>query len=599
MKTSIEEVALETITPAKGIDPRRARSSEAFQSLMASIKAEGVLQPPILRRSEAGFEILAGNRRVAAIRALIKEGASIPGMPGLAGNGSAIIVANVVEAEDDGHARLIALSENTVREDLHQIDEFEMVAKLIDKDGQTVEGIASRFGWSTMKVRQRLALGQLHPTIRDAWRAEDIDDSSVKAFTRIPDPKRQKAVFEQLKQQDRLFSSHIRAAAGCDHNAVTSLRAVGVEAYKAAGGAIVEDLFGDDPVVCDPALVQQMAADKIEATCRELEAAGWSFAVPRETVKDFYLWPRMQPPKVSYTADERKRNTEAAAVLLGFEDQDPEDLAAADREQHDAAQRFIDDIEKAALLRAYKPDLRKKAGCFVWIDSDGLQIEYGRQRPAEARKEARAKDSATGGADAAENVAPAISNAVATDLSAIRTVVAAAAMEASPHLALAALLASVIATPYGNGPLKIQAYGMPQLTPTDDGAPENFFDLLNRLRDLDVSSLGKSLAVWISRSLDLRVYNAAAEPDDEADAIVAAIDPAEWQRTARECFDPQNYFSRIPIALSKAALVEMLGADYEARGKKGELVEAAVAAQKQTGWLPQQLRHPSDIGAQS
>jgi len=503
-----------------------------------------------------------------------------------------------IESSGDGAAREIALAENVQREPLHPIDEFQQFAALL-KAGQTPEELSVRFGKSLRGIRQRLALGALAPEIIAAWRAGELRDDAAQAFTLSEDGKRQAEVYQRLKKQGNVYAHAIRSALGTDHNASVALGIVGADEYRAAGGTLTEDLFGSHHAVSDPKLAQKLLAEKIEATCSELEADGWSFAIERGTATNWHLWPKLTP-KVGYTADERKRKTESAAIVLKYRDRDFDYLTDEERAENDAAEADGEAVEREALLRAFKPDLRKKSGCFVYVEHGELKIAYGVQKPATAKAEQKKAAKESGEAPAADEAPPTISNAVATDLSSTRTIVAAKALEAHPRLALSVLLAALERERvYGSGPLKIRTEGMRHLTPDNLADPLDFAERLNQLRDIDLEETLAALAIPVSRALDMRFYNAAAGPDDEADAIAAAIDPAEWQSLALERFDAQNYFSRIPIALISDALKEMLGGDYEPRGKKGELVEAAVAAQKRFGWLPQQLRHPSEINAQA
>lgn len=585
-------IPLARIVEAPTINPRRTNTS--VESLKADIATHGLLQRPAVRPKGDRLQIVFGSRRIRALRELAKAGLRYPGQPDDVGGQPCAEV--IVKDADDAAAQEIALAENVQREQLHPIDEFEGFAALL-KAGHTAEAIAARFGKSLRGIKQRLALGTLAPEIIAAWRAGDLRDDAAEAFTLTYDHKWQLEVYHRLKKQGGVWAHAVRALLGADHNASEAIAIVGVEAYRAAGGTVVEDLFGDHLAVSDPKLAQKLLAEKIEATCRELEADGWSFAIDRSAAPNYYLWPKLTP-KIGYTADERRRKTEAAATDLKYRERDDDDLTDEERAEYQAAIEEAEAVEREALLRAFKPDLRSKSGCFVYVQNGSLRIVYGVQKPATVKAEQKKAAKESGATPAAEDAPLTISNAVATDLSAVRTKVAAQALAADPVAALRLLYATLISGNGSTGPMRIRADGMPQLTP-DDGEYVSFATAFELARDMDLASLAAALAVPLSRSLDLRVYNAASPPDDEDDALVASIEPAEWRERAIESFDPSDYFGRIPVPMIKAALIEMMGADYEPRGKKGELVAAAVAAQKQTAWLPQQLRHPSDITAQA
>src|SRR6185437_11284607 len=74
------------------------------------------------------------------------------------------------------------LIENFARRDPDPFSGYETFAKLI-KCGRTVDGIAATFGITPQTVKQRLALANLLPKIKEAYRAEEVDDETVQHLT--------------------------------------------------------------------------------------------------------------------------------------------------------------------------------------------------------------------------------------------------------------------------------------------------------------------------------------------------------------------------------------------------------------------------------
>lgn len=584
-------VCLSQISRAPHIDPRH--ESTDLAELTANISVNGLAQPPLLRCIQDNpplFEIVAGNRRIQAVAAIRDAGGSIKGERLDADPMIPVWVYPLGELSDD-EARALALAENVCREDLHPVDEFEAFAQRVNA-GASVEAIAAEYHCSARDVLQRLALGQLHEGLRAAWRNAELDFEQATTFTLIPDLARQMVVFEDLRKRGVLCLSQIRAAAGVDYSANDALEIVGAEAYRAAGGVIVEDLFGDSNAVSDPDLARRMLVELINDRCKKLEDDGWSFAVPRACVKEHYTWPKLAP-KVGYTADERRRKTEAAAIALKYQDAD---LTDAQADELEAANKDAADVEITALQRAFKPELRAQSGCFVYASGGKLQIDFGVQRPALTRKESPAK-TATAGEQA--DSAPTISNAVAHDLSVMRTVIISRALMRDPRLVLE-LVVSTLRTGDPNGPLRIKAQGLPQLTPESESTVDYLLpNELEAARDRTTEQLLEDLAILGARAIDVRRGSAATLMNDDEGALCAAIDAGVWREVERDAFDAQSYFARIPVPLLITALKEMLGADYAANGKKADLVEAAVAQARETGWVPPELRHPSEFISQS
>jgi len=91
-------------------------------------------------------KVIAGNRRLAALRDVYKDSARPPK------------VLCVLRSVDDDTADALALAENFVREPMHPLDEAEAFAKLAREEAKGVESIASEFGVSQPYVRQRMKL---------------------------------------------------------------------------------------------------------------------------------------------------------------------------------------------------------------------------------------------------------------------------------------------------------------------------------------------------------------------------------------------------------------------------------------------------------
>jgi ParB family chromosome partitioning protein len=91
---------------------------------------------------------------------------------------------------DDAEAIEASLLENVARRDPSPVREWETFVRLIT-EGRTIDGIAAMFGITVTQVRQRLALGNLLPKIREAYRGEAIDDETVRHLT-LASPAQQK-----------------------------------------------------------------------------------------------------------------------------------------------------------------------------------------------------------------------------------------------------------------------------------------------------------------------------------------------------------------------------------------------------------------------
>lgn len=129
--------------------PRTNFSDDKFNELKASIKERGILQPILVREKENGFEVIAGERRLKAARALDIE--NIPA---------------IIKKVTDQEALVIALIENIQREELNPIEEAEAYKRLIEEFNFSHEAIAQSVGKERSTVTNLLRLLKLSSEIQ-------------------------------------------------------------------------------------------------------------------------------------------------------------------------------------------------------------------------------------------------------------------------------------------------------------------------------------------------------------------------------------------------------------------------------------------------
>ena len=147
-------------------DPVNVRKTDKAPTsqFIASIREEGILEALTVRKNGDGYFVTNGGKRLIALQALVKEGTLKDD----------VVVPCVLREVDDKAARNISLALNHMREQMHQVDEYEAFADLLH-DGMTPDDIGKKYGLTKREVDQVLALGKLSPVIRKAWRDEDIE----------------------------------------------------------------------------------------------------------------------------------------------------------------------------------------------------------------------------------------------------------------------------------------------------------------------------------------------------------------------------------------------------------------------------------------
>jgi ParB family chromosome partitioning protein len=345
---------------------RKTPASEAAEAeLRASIAAHGLQQNLVVApaNGDGVHEVIAGGRRLAALKALRAEG-KLP---------AECAVPCFIRTES---AAEISLAENMVRQAMHPADQFEAFAALADA-GETVPAIAGRFGVPEKLVRQRLKLGKVAAELLAAYRAEEMDLETLMAFTLTDDHRRQLAVWSQVRN-DPYGVSHYTVRRLLTEKSIAAGsrlgRFVGAEAYEQAGGSMSRDLFSerDDGYFDDVKLVHKLALQKLETKARELEAT-WKWAKPMlEPDYGFVAeFARVHPRPISVPAEvteELERLNQRAAELMNLDEDDSEDLEA-EADQLAARREQLQQIVRRRT--AYSDEDRKRAGCIVTIGHDG------------------------------------------------------------------------------------------------------------------------------------------------------------------------------------------------------------------------------------
>jgi ParB family transcriptional regulator, chromosome partitioning protein len=179
---SLIEVEIDQIEPNPN-QPRKLFDSNALNELAASIRASGVIQPVIVRRQGAGFQLVAGERRWRAARQ-----AGLPRVPA--------IVREVTDAE----SLELALVENLLREDLNPMEEAEAYDKLLARFGWTQEECAQRVGKERSSIANALRLLRLPSPIQDDLRAGRLTMGHARALLALTTPA------EQLELRDEILA---------------------------------------------------------------------------------------------------------------------------------------------------------------------------------------------------------------------------------------------------------------------------------------------------------------------------------------------------------------------------------------------------------
>lgn len=167
------------------MQPRRVFDSDSLESLAASIRQHGILQPLTIRQSWRGWEVVAGERRLRAAKL-----AGLTQVPCL------------VAVLDDNESALLALLENLQRQDLHYLEEANALSAFLKKTGMSQEEVSQRLGRSPSAVANKLRLLKLSPDCASELLNHHLSERHARALLRLEDESERRAALKHIISAD-------------------------------------------------------------------------------------------------------------------------------------------------------------------------------------------------------------------------------------------------------------------------------------------------------------------------------------------------------------------------------------------------------------
>jgi ParB family chromosome partitioning protein len=230
----LAHLPVEAIRP-NARQPRRRFDEEAGAGLAESVRAQGVLQPVVVRpRPEGGYELIAGERRWRAARE-----AGAPTVPAL------------VREADDRESLLLSLVENVAREELSPVEEARAYAVLLDEFALSLGEVAARVGRSKPTVSNRVRLLDLPDDVLALVEDGTLTEGHARAVLAVPDHDARR----RLARRIALEGFSVRAAE-------RAAQASGSRRRRRRAGAV------------DPELAGRVTAALRRLTGREARVAG-------------------------------------------------------------------------------------------------------------------------------------------------------------------------------------------------------------------------------------------------------------------------------------------------------------------------------------
>ena len=171
------------LLPARSIRPNPAQPRQSFDEkalaeVTDSVRRHGVIQPLSVRRTAAGYELIAGERRLRAAQA--------------AGLGE---IPCIVMSMDDAESGMAALVENLQRQDLDFLEEAMGISRLIRTQSLSQEQAARMLGKSQSAIANKLRLLRHSPEVLSAIKRADLSERHARALLRLKsEPEKMSAI---------------------------------------------------------------------------------------------------------------------------------------------------------------------------------------------------------------------------------------------------------------------------------------------------------------------------------------------------------------------------------------------------------------------
>ncbi|PHS08475.1 MAG: chromosome partitioning protein ParB [Blastopirellula sp.] len=264
------------------LNMRHSRKAPDVSDILPSIRERGIQQPLLVRKNGKGYEIIAGRRRYFSLKKIEQKDKKTDPVP-----------CAIMAEGDDAAAVEASLIENIARCDPDEMTRYETFARLV-KEGKTAANIAVTFGVTEIMVRRSLALGNLIPAIRNAYREGGIDNETIRQLT-LASKKQQTEWLKLHNAPDEhaprswrlkqwLFGGEIK----------TSSALFPLDTYK---GGIITDLFGEDGYFDDAEKFWKLQNQSIATERDALLKAGWDDVVICDVGQHFATWDHVTTSK--------------------------------------------------------------------------------------------------------------------------------------------------------------------------------------------------------------------------------------------------------------------------------------------------------------
>ncbi|WP_339636916.1 ParB/RepB/Spo0J family partition protein [uncultured Hyphomonas sp.] len=272
---TLKTIPLEDLKVSK-LNMRHGRKKPDISDILPSIRQHGVRQTLLVRREGKHYGVVAGRRRLFALKQVAKETGICPKVPCV-----------VMQGDDDAAAIEASILENAARLPATEMEQYVAFGRLADEGRSAIE-IADYFGVTELTVKRVLALASLSEPIRSLYAADEIDRNTIRALT-LATPEQQAdwlALFES-KDERAPRGRQCRAWITGGDTIRVDKALFDLDSYD---GEIIADLFGEGAVFADIDAFWQAQSAAIAAEIETYTAKGWRDVQILDRGRYFHKW---------------------------------------------------------------------------------------------------------------------------------------------------------------------------------------------------------------------------------------------------------------------------------------------------------------------
>lgn len=265
------------------LNMRHGRKAPNIDDIYPSVLKSGVLETMVVRCEGAKWGVVAGRRRLFALRRKAKEtGKPVKGP------------CAIMKPGDDAAAMEASIIENTGHLPATEMQQYEAFGRLATAK-RSVEDIAEYFGVTELKVKRILALADLLPEIRALYAEDEIDPATIRVLTLASrDQQRDWLKLYQSETDHAPLGKRLKDWISGGAAIATDKALFNLETYP---GRVIEDLFGENGQFEDPDLFWEHQSAAIAARIDAYREKGWADVIVLERGAFFHSWDHVKRPK--------------------------------------------------------------------------------------------------------------------------------------------------------------------------------------------------------------------------------------------------------------------------------------------------------------